>query len=110
LVCVEGAPLCLRDCRLRSDGGPPVALRNGGGLDLEGCQVTAGAVALSVEVGQGAACRVRLRGNTFRVREASGAALSLWAAEVGHAGGGARARGRLPRPGDPACAYGRPRG
>jgi hypothetical protein len=49
---------------------------------MKACRLEAGAVALSVEVGQGPPCRVHLEGNTCTVREAAGVVLSLWAAEV----------------------------
>jgi 1-deoxyxylulose-5-phosphate synthase len=82
LVCVEGAALRLRDCVLYSAGGGPlVVCRGGPGLTLRGCRLDAGAVGASAEVGAGP-CRVTLEGNTVTVREPSGVALSLWAAEL----------------------------
>jgi serine/threonine-protein kinase len=82
LVCVEGAALRLTDCVLHSAGaGPLVVSRGGGELTLRGCRLDAGAVGVSAEVGAGP-CRVTLEGNTVTVREPSGVALSLWAAEL----------------------------
>jgi hypothetical protein len=81
LVCVEGAALRLTGCALHSTGGGPlVVCRGGGELTLRGCRLDAGAVGVSAEVG--GPCRVTLEGNTVTVREASGVALSLWAAEL----------------------------
>src|SRR5262249_24857315 len=59
-----------------------VVFRNGPELSLRGCRLQAGAVGLSVEVGEGERCRVRLENSTITADEASGAALSLWSPEV----------------------------
>jgi serine/threonine protein kinase len=81
LVCVEGAALRLSDCALYAAGGGPLVVSRGGGeLTLHGCRLDAGAVGVSAEVG--GPCRVTLEGNTLTVREPSGVALSLWAAEL----------------------------
>jgi hypothetical protein len=81
LVCVEGAALRLSDCVLHSAGAGPLVVCRGGGLTLRGCWLDAGAVGVSAEVGAGP-CRVTLEGNMVTVREPSGVALSLWAAEL----------------------------
>jgi hypothetical protein len=81
LVCVEGAVLRLRGCRLSSAHREPlVLLRQATAVRLTDCRLDAGAVAVSVEVGA-RSCRIDVKKCRLQVRDASGAALSLWAGE-----------------------------
>src|SRR5690606_4872473 len=84
---VTGGLLTLRGCRLRHAGsGPALVVRNGAGLDMERCTLDADQIGVSVEVGAGSPCRVRVRDSTMRVREPGGAAVSLCAEESSPAG------------------------
>lgn len=79
--CIQ-ASLCLTNCRLTSRrGGAAVVARNCHEVVVRGCQIDTGTVGLSIEAGQGMAARIRIKDTRLSVREASGAALSLWAAE-----------------------------
>jgi hypothetical protein len=83
LVAVEGARLTLRDCTLVQRGpAPAVSLRQGPQLTLERCRVTALAQALAVEAPAGRECRAAVRGGEVRVKDATGAALLVWAREA----------------------------
>lgn len=82
LLYVEQANLHLRNCQLTSSfDGVAIVARNCGAIDVQGCRIDAGSVALSAEVSQATACRVHLSDNRLTVRNASGVGLSLWAAE-----------------------------
>jgi hypothetical protein len=82
LVCVERAALRLTDCRLACPDGLAVVCRHGGELTLRSCRVEAGAVALSVEVGERPDCAVRLENTEIEARATRGVGLSVWAAEA----------------------------
>lgn len=82
LICCEGAALHLTNCRLTSGAGAAIEARNPGTVVVRGCRIDAGAVGLSVEVGQGSGCRIRVSESELTVRRSSGAALSVWAPEV----------------------------
>jgi hypothetical protein len=83
LVRVEGAELRLTDCRLQAAGrAAAIVQRQGRALTLRKCRIEAEALGLSVEVGGSGVCRVRLEGNRLLTHGPSGAALTLWAAEV----------------------------
>jgi serine/threonine protein kinase len=83
LIYCEQASLRLTDCKLTSGAAATAIIaRNPAEVVLHGCGVEAGAVGLSVEVGQKAECRIRMVDNRLAVRGESGAALSLWAPEI----------------------------
>jgi hypothetical protein len=83
LIRCERASLHLTDCRLKcAAGGVAIVARNVGEVIVRGCRIDAGTVGLSVEVGQGESCRVRMTDSRLTVRAESGAALSMWAPEV----------------------------
>jgi hypothetical protein len=82
LICCEGAALHLTNCRLTSGAGAAIEARNPGAVVVRGCRIDAGAVGLSVEVGQGSGCRIRVSESELMVRSSTGAALSVWAPEV----------------------------
>jgi serine/threonine-protein kinase len=82
LVSVAGGALHVTGCGLRGVGRAPLlALRRGTELRLLDCRLDATAVAVSVEVGPAGRCRLGMEKCTVRVRDASGVAVSLWAAE-----------------------------
>lgn len=83
LIRCAGAPLSLSNCRLfgGADGAVLVA-RNPGAVIVRNCRIDAGAVGVSVEVGQGGSVRLHIEKTKLTVRDPSGAALSLWAAEL----------------------------
>jgi serine/threonine protein kinase len=77
------APLFLTNCRLTTGpDGAAIVTRNASQAVVRGCDITAGAVGLSIEVGQGSATRIRLADTHLRVNGESGAALSLWSVEA----------------------------
>ena len=79
----ERASLHLTDCGLKNAaGGAALVARNAGELLVSSCRIDADSGGLSIEVGQGECCRVRLRDNQVTLRDPSGAALSVWAPEV----------------------------
>jgi serine/threonine-protein kinase len=83
IIRCERAPLHLMDCRLKcAAGGVAIVARNVGEVVVRGCHIDAGSVGLSVEVGQGESCRVRMTDNRCMVRAETGATLSVWAPEV----------------------------
>jgi serine/threonine protein kinase len=83
LIYCEQASLRLTDCKLTSGAAATAIIaRNPDEVVLHGCGVEAGAVGLSVEVGQKTECRIRMVDNRLTVRGESGAALSLWAPEI----------------------------
>src|SRR5262249_12567271 len=83
LIYGEQAPLRLTDCKLTGGArGTAIITRNPAEVVLRGCTIAAGAVGLSVEVGQRDECRIQMVDNRLAVREESGAALSLWAPEI----------------------------
>jgi hypothetical protein len=76
------APLFLTNCRLATGpDGAAIVARNPSEVVVRGSDITAGAVGLSIEVGQGSATRIRLADTHLRVDGESGAALSLWSVE-----------------------------
>lgn len=83
LIRCTHAPLFLTNCRLHG-GAASAALvvRNPSEIMIRNCRLDAGAVGISVEVGQGNSARLRIENTSLTVRDASGSALSLWAAEV----------------------------
>lgn len=82
LIRCSQAPLCLSNCRLTTpENGVAIVARSATDLVVRGCEIEAGMVGLSIEVGQGRVARVHLEDSRMSVREASGAALSLWAEE-----------------------------
>jgi serine/threonine protein kinase len=83
LIRCTQAPLYLTNCRLttRADGVAIVG-RKPSEVVVRGCKIEAGAVGLSIEVGQGSVLQVRIEDTRLTVHEESGAALSLWAAEA----------------------------
>jgi hypothetical protein len=83
LIYGEQASLHLTDCKLTGGArGTAIIARNPAEVSLHGCVIEAGAVGLSVEVGQRDECRIRMVDNRLTVHEESGAALSLWAPEI----------------------------
>ncbi len=82
LICCEQAALRLTDCRLYAPTGAGIVHRNGDELTLQSCRIETGGTAVSVEVGGQPTCQVRIVGTTLEARDASGAALALWAPEV----------------------------
>jgi hypothetical protein len=58
-----------------------VVVRDAGEVTVSGCRIDAADVGLSVEVGCGPECRVRISASRLNVRAASGAGLSLWVPE-----------------------------
>jgi hypothetical protein len=83
LICCQRADLRLKDCVLTGPGKSPLLVcRNSRELVLQGCRIEAGAIAVSVEVGQEASCRLELTSNVLLAQEESAVALSLWAPEV----------------------------
>jgi tRNA A-37 threonylcarbamoyl transferase component Bud32 len=83
LICCEGEPLHLTDCRLTSGAsGAAIVVRDAVEVSVRGCRIDAGAVGLSLEVGQGTSCRIRLVDSQLTVRDESGVVLSLWSPEV----------------------------
>jgi serine/threonine protein kinase len=77
------APLSLTNCRLHGGAeGAAIVARNPSEVILRGCTLDAGAVGLSVEVGQCDSTRLHISDTKLSVRDASGAALSLWAADI----------------------------
>ncbi len=83
MICCEGAPLHLTDCRLTTGAdGVAVIARAASEVVVCGCRIDAGAVGLSVEAGQGSMCRVHVRESRITIRAKMGVALSLWASEV----------------------------
>jgi hypothetical protein len=62
--------------------GVALVARNPGEVIVRGCTITAGAAALSIEIGQGSASRIRLSDTHLTVRGESGAALALWSVEA----------------------------
>lgn len=83
LIRCEQAPLYLTNCRLIGGAeGAAISTRNSGEVVVRGCGIEAGTIGLSVEVGQGGPVHIRIEESRLRVRENTGAALSLWAAEV----------------------------
>jgi hypothetical protein len=85
LLCCERADLHLTDCHLSGGAdGTAIVARNPQALIVRNCRIDAGAVGLSVEVGQFASCRIQVIDSRLIVRGESGTALSLWAAEVRH--------------------------
>lgn len=83
LVCVEGASLALRGCKLVMPApGPAVVLRRGQELHLEGCELDVGGQGLSVELA-GQPCRVVVQNSRVAVRARRGPLLVAWAGETG---------------------------
>lgn len=85
LRCTQ-ASLHLTRCRL--DAGPhgiAIVARHPREVVLRGCTITAGAVGMSVEVGQGGPSHLRIADTRISIDKESGAALSLWALEIGQA-------------------------
>jgi hypothetical protein len=83
LVSTDGAPLRLSDCKLDvPHGSGPVVCRNPRTLELTRCTLAARDLGVSVEVGNGSACDVRLSQCELRVDGDASAAVSLWAPEV----------------------------
>jgi serine/threonine protein kinase len=83
LIYAEQASLHLTDCKLTGGArGTAIIARNPAEVMVRGCAIEAGAVGLSIEVGQRDECRIRMVDNRLTVREESGAALSLWAPEI----------------------------
>jgi hypothetical protein len=83
LVCCEQAPLRLVNCRLFAPKGSAlVVCRNPGQVEVRDCHLTADALAVCVEVGDGRPCTLHLSGSEFRIHESGGAAVSVWAPEV----------------------------
>jgi hypothetical protein len=78
LVCVEGASLCLRDCKVHMPaGGPATALRGGTQLRLLGCELNAGRQAVAVEVME-RPCSILARDCRVRVSDAAGVVMLAW--------------------------------
>src|SRR6185437_7317074 len=83
LICCAGASVQLIDCRLTTaPDNVAIIARNVGEILVRRCRIDAGSVGVSVEVGRNSTCRLRVLESRLSVREASGAALSLWAPEV----------------------------
>ncbi|HTU19713.1 MAG TPA: serine/threonine-protein kinase [Gemmataceae bacterium] len=79
--CIQ-APLYLTSCNLTNGGdGAVIVARGSNEVVIRGCGIDAGMVGLSLEASQGRATRLRMVDTRLNVRHASGAALSLWAAE-----------------------------
>ncbi|HMF15154.1 MAG TPA: protein kinase, partial [Gemmataceae bacterium] len=83
LVYVERASLVLTDCTLRAPNGSAcVVCRDCREVRLDGCRLTAGALALCVETGA-SGTEVRMHDTRIEVSGPNDAALSLWAADKG---------------------------
>lgn len=83
LIRSTSASLALAGCRLVGKGdSAAVVARNPREVALRNCRIDAGAVALSIEVGQSDSFRLLLEDTTCTVRDEDGTVLSLWAAEV----------------------------
>lgn len=77
------APLYLTSCRLiGGEDSTAIIARHPREVMVRRCQIDAGAVGLSIEVGR-TPCRVHLSDCRLQMRQESAAALSLWAAEQG---------------------------
>jgi hypothetical protein len=86
LLCCRQAPLSLTNCRLTGGtAATAISARNAGNISLRGCVIEAGAVALSLEVGQQGPGRLELIDCWLNVRAEAGAALCLWGEEGGQA-------------------------
>ena len=76
------APLNLTNCRLTCRGnGAALVAREAGEVEVHGCEIDTDMAGLSIEIGEGRTTRIRITDTRLSVREASGAALSLWTAE-----------------------------
>jgi serine/threonine protein kinase len=83
LIRCQQADVRLTNCRLIGGAGAAALVaRRPGEVVLRGCRIDAGSVGLSVEVGEAASCRISLDDCRLHVREQSGAALSLWGADL----------------------------
>jgi serine/threonine protein kinase len=83
LICCEGEPLHLTNCRLTGPAdGAAIVVRDASQVSLRNCRIDAGSVGLSLEVGQGTSCRLRMSDCRLTVHGQAGAALSLWSPEV----------------------------
>jgi serine/threonine protein kinase len=86
LVYVEKAALTMRNCVVHSPhGSASVVCRDCREVSLDGCRLTAAALALCVETA-GSGTTVRLHATHVNVEAPGGAALSLWASENGRVG------------------------
>jgi serine/threonine-protein kinase len=86
LIYVEKASLALTNCVVRAPGGSAcVVCRDCREVRIDGCQLTAAALALCVETGS-FGTDVRLHDTRVEVEGPNDAALSLWAAENGRNG------------------------
>jgi hypothetical protein len=84
LIYCAGAPLSLTNCQLQAHhGAAAIVCRHSPQVRISGCQVSAGTLALCVEVGDGPSAEILLAGNTFDLSSPGGAALSVWAPEAG---------------------------
>jgi hypothetical protein len=82
VVTVSEGTLLMRDCRVEGHlGGPLVALRRGRAVRLERTTLSARAQALAVEQAPGRGVQVSLTDSQVRVRDRTGVAVLLWAAE-----------------------------
>jgi serine/threonine-protein kinase len=83
LILADRAALRLTNCRLSSGkNGVVIVARNPSELIVSDCRIDAGEVGISIEVGKGATCQVRIAGSRVRMADPSGASISLWAPEV----------------------------
>ena len=81
LLRVVGGSLRLSDCGLTAPRrSAPVVARGAGRVELRGCRVRAGRLALCAEVAPGVPCEVVLSCNRIEVDDAGAAAVSVWAA------------------------------
>lgn len=84
LVYCDHAPVQLRDCTLAAPRGSAlVVCRGAARVELLGCTLTAGTLALCVEISGEGPCTVRLKDSTLTAGDPGGAALSVWAPETG---------------------------
>jgi hypothetical protein len=86
LIYVEKASLALKNCVILAPRGQAcIVCRDCREVNLDGCQISAGALALCIETGAGET-DVRLHNTRVQIETSRGAALSLWASESGRAG------------------------
>ncbi|HXG08659.1 MAG TPA: serine/threonine-protein kinase [Gemmataceae bacterium] len=81
LVYCDRASLRLADCGLEAAHGSALVVVRGANVDLQGCRLDAGALALCVEAAEAQPCEVRLTDSRIQVHGEGEVALSIWAPE-----------------------------
>ena len=105
-VCSQGAALRLLNCRMSAPGRSSVVVCRGSPqVELRGCEICAGSLALCLEV-DGPRCEAVLADNRIEVEDAGAAAVSLWRTEQkpGQHGGPRAGEQRHPRRPDAGLA------